>query len=79
MNDIKWSKISLAEFRSLACLSDEEDIVLQDWANGKSVVKTSMDRSMSTRQVDKLRNQIRKKYDAVQIYTPLLPKRQQEE
>lgn len=78
MNDIPWNKIALSEFRSLACLSDEEDIVLQDWADGKSVVKTSMDRSMSTRQVDKLRNQIRKKYDAVQIYTPLLPQRQQE-
>lgn len=79
MNDIQWNKISLAEFRSLACLSDEEDIVLQDWADEKSIVDTSMSRSMSTRQVDKLRNQIRKKYDAVQIYTPLLPKRQQEE
>lgn len=79
MNDIPWNKIALAEFRSLACLSVEEDIVLQDWANGKSVVSTSMGHSMSTRQVDKLRNQIRKKYDAVQIYTPLLPKRQQEE
>lgn len=79
MNDIQWNKIALSEFRSLACLSAEENIVLQDWADGKSVVNTSMNRSMSTRQVDKLRNQIRKKYDAVQIYTPLLPKRQQEE
>lgn len=79
MNDIPWNKIALAEFRSLACLSAEENIVLQDWADRKSVVNTSMARSMSTRQVDKLRNQIRKKYDAVQIYTPLLPKRQQEE
>lgn len=78
MNDIPWNKIALAEFRSLACLSGEEDVVLQDWADGKSVVNTSMTRSMSNRQVDKLRNQIRKKYDAVQIYTPLLPKRQQE-
>lgn len=79
MNDIPWNKIALAEFRSLSCLSGEEDAILQDWADGKSVVNTSMIRSMSTRQVDKLRNQIRKKYDAVQIYTPLLPKRQQEE
>lgn len=79
MNDIPWNKIALAEFRSLACLSAEENIVLQDWVDGKSVVNTSMRRSMSTRQVDKLRNQIRKKYDAVQIYTPLLPPRQQEE
>ena len=75
MNDIQWNKIALAEFRSLACLSDEEDIVLQDWADEKSIVDTSMSRSMSTRKVDKLRNQIRKKYDAVQIYTPLLPER----
>ena len=75
MNDIQWNKIALAEFRSLACLSDEEDIVLQDWADEKSIVDTSMSRSMSTRKVDKLRNQIRKKYDAVQIYTPLLPDR----
>ena len=79
MNDIPWNKIALAEFRSLACLSAEENIVLQDWVDGKSVVNTSMRRSMSTRQVDKLRNQIRKKYDAVQIYTPLLPPRQQED
>lgn len=75
MKDIAWDKIKLAEFRSLVCLSDEEDIVLQDWADEKSIVDTSMSRSMSTRKVDKLRNQIRKKYDAVQIYTPLLPER----
>lgn len=75
MNDIPWNRIALAEFRSLACLSEEEDIVLQDWAHGKSIVATSMDRNMSPRQVDKHRNQIRKKYDAVQIYSPLLPER----
>lgn len=75
MNDILWNKIAVAEFRSLACLSEEEDTILQDWADGKSVVNTSMKRNISTRQVDKIRNQIRKKYDAVQIYTPLLPAR----
>lgn len=75
MNDIPWNKIMLDDFRSLACLTPEEDRVLQDWADGKSVVNTSMMRNISTRQVDKLRNQIRRKYDAVQIYTPLLPER----
>ena len=30
MNDIPWNKIALAEFRSLACLSKDEDIILQD-------------------------------------------------
>ena len=75
MNDITWNKIALAEFRSLACLSDEEDIVLQDWANGESAIHTSMHHHISIRQVERYRNQIRSKYDAVQIYTPILPER----
>lgn len=78
MNDILWNRIALKEFRSLACLSEDEDKVLQYWVEGKSVVATAMLCSYSPRQVDKLRNQIRKKYDAVQIYTPLLPRRQTE-
>lgn len=75
MNDILWNKIALAEFRSLACLSEEEDHVLQDWADGKSVVKSAMQRNTSTRTIDRIRDRIRLKYDAVQIYTPLLPER----
>ncbi len=76
MKDIQWNKIALAEFRSLACLTPEEETVLHDWANGKSVVHTSMTHNMSTRLVDKIRGQIRSKYDAVQIYTPLLTARE---
>ena len=75
MNDIPWNKIVLAEFRSLACLTEDENTLLQDWADGKSIVATSMSRNISTRLVDKLRHHIRQKYDAVQLYTPLLPKR----
>lgn len=75
MNDIPWNKIILTEFRALACLTPEEDTTLQDWADGKSIVGTSMSRNISTRQVDKLRHQIRQKYDAVQMYSPLLPMR----
>ena len=75
MNDIPWNRIILSDFRSLACLTDEEKTVLQDWADGKSVVFTAMHRNLSTRQVERIRNQIRKKYDAVQPFTPLLPKR----
>lgn len=74
-NDILWNKIMLREFRDLACLSEDEDAVLQDWADGKSVVSTSMRRNMSTRRVDELRQRIRARYDDVQIYTPLLPPR----
>ena len=75
MNDILWNKISLSEFRSLTCLTDEENIVLEDWAHDKSIVSTAMKCHISTRQVDRIRDQIRRKYDDIQIYTPLLSKR----
>lgn len=75
MNDIPWNKIVLDEFRSLACLSEEENTVLQDWAGEKSIANTSMRKYFSDRKINRIRKRIREKYDAVQIYTPLLPKR----
>lgn len=75
MNDIPWNRIVLNEYRSLCPPTEEEDKILNDWARGKSLVHTAMTYNMSTRLVDKIRRQIREKYDAVQIYTPLLPKR----
>ena len=65
----------LREFESLACLSDEETIVLRDWAHGRSIVSTVMRYNMSDRKVKEIRKTLREKYDSVQIYTPLLPKR----
>lgn len=75
MKDIVWDKIMLREFNSLACLTDEEQIVLHDWANGKSITSTSMCHHMSERKIKDIRKSIRTKYDAVQIYSPLLPSR----
>lgn len=77
MNDIRWNQISLAEFRSLACLTAEENEVLKDWARGDIDIRATADRlHVGTRKVDALRESIRRKYDEVSIYTPLLPKRQ---
>ena len=75
MNDIPWNKIILDEFRYLARLTEDEDKILQDLEAGYSVTKSARVRNMSPRQVDRNRNQIRRKYDAVQPYSPLLPKR----
>lgn len=75
MNDIVWDNIMLKEFRSLARLSPDEEKVLQHWADSKSVVESSFLLSVSPRTIDRIRDRIRYKYDAVQIYTPLLPKR----
>ena len=65
----------LREFSSLACLTDEEEIVLRDWAHGKSIVSTSMNHNMSERKIKELRRILREKYDGVRIYSPLLPER----
>lgn len=75
MKDIQWNKIMLREFDSLACLSEEETQVLHDWAYGKNIVHTAMRCHMGETKVKDIRKAIREKYDAVQIYTPLLPKR----
>jgi len=75
MNDIPWNKIVLDEFRSLTCLSEDENAVLQDWVGEKSIANTSMLKYFSDRKINRIRKRIREKYDAVQIYTPLLPKR----
>ena len=75
MKDIQWNKIMLREFETLACLSDEESEVLHDWAHGKSVVSTAMRCHMGETKEKDIRKAIREKYDAVKIYTPLLPAR----
>ena len=77
MRDIRWNTVMLAEFRSLACLTADENEVLKDWARGDvDITATATRLNMGTRKVDSLRESIRRKYDDVQIYTPLLPPRQ---
>ena len=74
MNDLLWDQRMLGVFRASACLTEEEDIVLNDWARGKSIVETAMTRSMSDRKVGRIRKTLRRKYDNIQPYTDL-PKR----
>lgn len=73
--DILWDKVMLDDFRRLACLTEDEDKVLTAWAKGWSIVKISMTLGMSERTVNDVIRSIRRKYDAVQIYSPLLPAR----
>jgi hypothetical protein len=68
----------LGAFTASAILTEEEMIVLIDWANGESIVYTSMmhpKNPMSVAKVNRLRSRIRQKYDRVQVYTAELPQR----
>ena len=75
MNDIRWNRIILDDFIFNAILSRDELEVLRDWANGESTIYTATRRNMSVAKVDKLRQQIRQKYDDVQPFSPILPER----
>lgn len=75
MNDIRWNRIVLDDFLFNTILTKDELDVLRDWARGETTTYTAMKRNMSVAKVDKLRNQIRQKYDDVQPFSPLLPER----
>jgi hypothetical protein len=71
MNDLVWDKRMLGAFKALACLSEEEEIVLEDWAHDRSIVHTSMTHHMSVRKVNSIRARLRLKYDSIQPYADL--------
>lgn len=61
----------LGALKEHACLTEEEEMVLDDWVKGRSIANTAMTHHMSTSKVDKLRRRIRLKYDDVQPYANL--------
>ena len=75
MVDLLWNSKMLGAMQAHACLTEEETIVLIDWAKGKSIANTSMMHHMSTSKVDKIRRRLRDKYDGIQPYTGLPPRR----
>ena len=75
MNDLLFNSKVLGAMQAHACLTEEESIVLTDWAKGKSIANTSMMHHMSTSKVDKIRRRLRDKYDGIQPYTDLPPRR----
>lgn len=75
MKDLVWDKGMIEEFSNMACLTDEEIIVLNDWAYGKSIVYTAMKLHMSDSAVYDIKSRLRYKYDRVQPRSNSLPPR----
>lgn len=72
--DLVWDRRMLGVFRANAILTEEEEIVLNDWAAGESIVHTTMmhpNNPMSVAKVNRIRRRIRMKYDLVQAYADL--------
>ena len=71
MNDILWNSQVLGAMQAHAFLTEEENIVLTDWAHDRSIANTAMMHHMSESKVSRLRKRLRKKYDGIQGYTGL--------
>lgn len=72
---ILWDAVMLADFRRIACLTEDEDKILTALGKGWSNAKMANKLNMSDRTVSRQLESIRDKYDAVCIYSPLLPPR----
>ena len=79
MKDIIWNKIILNEFIDLACLTEMEEKILRTRIAGKSRVQQSMEFYISISTVDCIIRTINQKYDMVQPYSTILPKRRKKE
>lgn len=79
MKDIIWNKIILNEFIDLACLTEMEEKILRTRIAGKSRVQQSMEFNISISTVDCIIRTINQKYDMVQPYSTILPKRRKKE
>lgn len=65
MVDLLWNAQLLGAMQALACLTEEETIVLIDWANGRSIASTAIRHNMSERKINRIRKRLRAKYDGI--------------
>ena len=75
MNDLLFNSRLLGAMSEHACLTEEEQIVLNDWAKGKSIANTAMMHHMSEKTVGRIRHKLRAKYDSIQNYADLPPRK----
>jgi DNA-binding CsgD family transcriptional regulator len=71
MNDLLFNSMLLGAMQAHACLTEEETIVLTDWAKGRSIANTAVMHHMSESKVNRIRKKIRVKYDGIQSYAGL--------
>lgn len=72
---VPWSKVILEEFISEALLTKDEEMIIRTRVAGWTRQKQSMEFGMSLSTVDRHISMLKKKYDMVQKYSPLLPPR----
>lgn len=72
---VPWNKLILEEFIKEGCLTKDEEMIMRTRVAGWSRTKQSMELNISMSTVDRLIKSLKRKYDNVQKYDPILPPR----
>ena len=74
-HQVPWGKIILEEFIAQAELTDLEEQIMRTRVKGWSRVKQADYFNISLSTLDRIIKRLKKKYDAAQKYSPILPPR----
>lgn len=74
-HQVPWTKLIVEEFIKDGMLSKEEEYIIRTRAVGHTITQQAEELHMSTDNVSKIIARLKKKYDMVQRYNPLLPPR----
>lgn len=74
-HEIPWNKLILETFIDLAALSKEEEWVMRTRVAGWPRTRQAMELHISVETLDRIIRRLKRKYDAVQQQSPLLPPR----
>lgn len=74
-HQVLWTKVVVEEFIRIGGLTKEEEHVMRTRADGHTIVQQSLELGMSTRTVERIVRTLKRKYDAVQPYSVILPPR----
>lgn len=74
-HQVHWTKRTTEEFIREGMLTEEEQQILLSRIAGMTRTQQAMEFNMSLSKVDRIIDRLKKKYDAIQAYDPLLPKR----
>lgn len=75
MKQVPWNKIIVETFVKEAMLTQTEEMILRTRVAGWSIKKQAYEFNMSESTVNRVVATLKKKYDNVQRYNPLLPPR----
>lgn len=77
-HQVRWNKVILEEFISLANLTEAEEIVIRTRVAGWSRLEQCERLGISTATLDRIISRLKRKYDDCAEYSVLLPPRHSE-